>query len=82
MTFKTLNSAMTTTHVLMMPNFDKVFELHTDASNVEVSSVLTRERRSLAFIIKVFRVQKKGRMCIHKRCLLSWRLRGYICLIY
>lgn len=59
MTFKTLKRSMTTTHVLMMPNFDKVLELHTDASNVEVASVLTRERRSLAFIIKVFRVQKK-----------------------
>lgn len=57
--FEKLKKAMTTTPLLAMLSFDKVFEIHSDASNIEVVSVLTQERRLLANISKALSIQKK-----------------------
>ncbi|XP_042988661.1 uncharacterized mitochondrial protein AtMg00860-like [Carya illinoinensis] len=50
--FEDLKKVMTTTPILAIPNFEKTFELHTDASNVGEGVVLTQEGRPLVFISK------------------------------
>lgn len=56
--FETLKKAMITT--LVMSNFEKVFELHMDSSNVGVCVVMKQEGRPLVFISKVLGIQNKG----------------------
>lgn len=56
--FKELKQAMTTTPVLAMPNFNEIFEVHTDASDVGIGAVLVQTGRPLAFLSKALGQRK------------------------
>lgn len=56
--FEKLKQAMTTTPVLALPNFEVLFEVHTDASDVGIGAVLVQKGQPLAFLSKALGVRK------------------------
>ncbi|KAL5846480.1 hypothetical protein ACOSQ3_010009 [Xanthoceras sorbifolium] len=48
--FENLKRAMTQTPVLALPDFNKTFEVYTDASGESIGAVLVQDKRPLAFI--------------------------------
>lgn len=51
--FQSLKTALTTTPVLRLPNFDQPFELQTDASALGVGAVLLQDGHALAYFSKI-----------------------------
>ncbi|GJQ99381.1 putative nucleotidyltransferase, ribonuclease H [Tanacetum coccineum] len=47
--FQVVKEKLTTTPILIFPDFSKVFELHTDSSKVAISGVLSQGRRPVAY---------------------------------
>ena len=47
--FKGLKAAVIEEPVLMLPDFTKTFEIHTDASDFAIGGVLMQERNPIAF---------------------------------
>ncbi|GKA13693.1 putative reverse transcriptase domain-containing protein [Tanacetum coccineum] len=47
--FQVVKEKLTTTPILVLPNFSKVFELHTDASKVTIRGVLSQGGRPIAY---------------------------------
>ncbi|GKB01755.1 putative nucleotidyltransferase, ribonuclease H [Tanacetum coccineum] len=50
--FQVVKKKLTTTPILIFPDFSKVFELHTDASKVAIGGVLSQDRRPVAYFSK------------------------------
>ena len=50
--FDTLKHAMSSTPVLILPNFQEVFEVETDASYVSIGAVLMQKGQPIAFLSK------------------------------
>ena len=50
--FDTLKHAMSSTPVLILPNFQEVFEVETDASDVSIGVVLMQKGQPIAFLSK------------------------------
>ena len=69
LTFETLKRAMTTTLVLALPDFSKVFILETDACEVGIGVVLMQEQQSLAYISKSLPPRKFGLSTYEKELL-------------
>lgn len=53
-TFTHLKTAITTTPVLALPDFDKEFTIETDASGLGIVAVLTQKTHLVAFLSKAF----------------------------
>ena len=47
--FSAFKMALTTVPILQVPDFDKVFELDTDASILSIGGVLSQEGKAIAF---------------------------------
>ncbi|VFR00833.1 unnamed protein product [Cuscuta campestris] len=64
--FAALKTAMTTTLVLRLPDFNQVFYLETDASNSGVSAVLLQHGHPLAFFSKKLGPRRRLASTYHK----------------
>ncbi|KAL5781649.1 hypothetical protein ACOSP7_006678 [Xanthoceras sorbifolium] len=58
--FENLKRAMTQTPVLALPDFNKTFEVYTDASGKGIGAVLVQDNRPLAFISQALGPMKKA----------------------
>jgi hypothetical protein len=59
-TFNTLKIALISAPVLALPNFDKPFDVETDASDMGVGAVLMQDKHPLAFISKALGPKLRG----------------------
>ena len=48
-TFELLKGKVIEALILVLPNFDKVFEVECDASNMEIDIVLSQDRKPIVF---------------------------------
>ena len=51
---------MTTTLILVMPNFNDVFTIETDASGEGIGAVLTQQGKQVAYMSLALRMTKKS----------------------
>ena len=54
-----MKQEVATKPILILPNFDKLFTIECDASNVVVKGVLSQERRPIAFFYEKLKETKK-----------------------
>ncbi|KAH9770474.1 hypothetical protein KPL71_012393 [Citrus sinensis] len=58
--FEALKTAMTTTPVLAIPNFNEIFVIETDASDAGIGAVLSQQGRPIAFLSRALGPQKRA----------------------
>jgi hypothetical protein len=61
--FETLKGILVKAPMLKLPNFDKDFEIHSDASNFAIGIVLMQDGRPVAFESK--KLNKMERRCLN-----------------
>ncbi|MCO5570946.1 hypothetical protein L7F22_024676 [Adiantum nelumboides] len=69
--FEEIKVVMTTLPVLKLPEFDKPFEIHADASRIALGVVLMQEGRPVAYISKKFSDREK-RWATHEQDMVDW----------
>jgi hypothetical protein len=57
--FEQLKSAMTSTPVLMLPNFNKPFSVETDACDTGIGTVLMQSDHPVAYLSKALGIRKR-----------------------
>lgn len=61
--------AMSTTPVLALPDWNKVFILDTDASEKGIEAVLMQDQKLIAYLTKAMRAQgTQNYLCMKKNC--------------
>nr|GEX71966.1 hypothetical protein [Tanacetum cinerariifolium] len=61
--FQVVKEKLTTTPILVLPDFSKVFELHTDASKVAIGGALSQGGRHVAYFSEKLIEQKSRHIC-------------------
>ena len=67
--FRKLKLALTTTHVLVLPDFSKVFTLETDASGIGIGGVLMQRGRPIAYFSRTLGVRGAAMSTYHREAL-------------
>jgi hypothetical protein len=66
--FETFKGILVKTLVLKLPDFDKDFEIHSNASDFAIGGVLMQEGKSVAFESKKLRRRSKGGQHMKRKC--------------
>ncbi|GFX03400.1 retrovirus-related Pol polyprotein from transposon opus [Trichonephila clavipes] len=70
--------AITEAPVLKLPDFNKPFELFTDASSIRIGAVLIQEQRSIAFALRTLNSAEKNYTVTERECLaVIWALNKF-----
>ena len=80
--FKNIKNILTSAPVLIYPDFNKTFNIHTDASNYAAGSVLTQETEGkehpVAYFSKKFNNSERNYFAVERECLsLVWALDNF-----
>ncbi|GFS31675.1 retrovirus-related Pol polyprotein from transposon gypsy [Trichonephila inaurata madagascariensis] len=76
--FDTVNAAITKAPVLKLPDFQKPFELFTDASLIGVGAVLKQEQRPVVFASRTLSNAERNYMVAERECLaVVWALNKF-----
>jgi hypothetical protein len=67
--FQALKTALTSTPVLAIPNFDKTFTVETGASAKGIGAVLQQQGHPIAFVSKALGTKAQGLSTYEKECL-------------
>jgi hypothetical protein len=67
-TFETLKGILVKAHVLKLPDFDKDFRIHFDASDFAIGGVLVQDGRPVAFESKKLARWNKGGQHMKRKC--------------
>lgn len=73
---------MTSTPTLVMPDFNNIFIIETDASGDGIGAMLQQQGKPIAFMSWALGVAKNHGQLMQKRCLQSWKPYehgGHIC---
>lgn len=75
--FERLKVALTTTPVLILPNFAKDFIIETDASGEGIGTILSQRDVPSPSLVRLSDPQNGRGQPMKKRCWLSWKLSAY-----
>lgn len=77
MPFERLKVALTTTPVLILPNFAEDFIIETDASGEGIGTILSQRDVPSPSLVRLSDPQNGRGQPMKKRCWLSWKLSAY-----
>ncbi len=66
--FETLKGILVKAPVLKLPNFDKDFEIHSNASNFAIGGILVQDERPVAFESKKLSEMSEGGQPMRRKC--------------
>ncbi len=66
--FETLKGILVKTPMLKLPNFDKDFEIHSNASNFAIGGILVQDERPVAFESKKLSEMSEGGQPMRRKC--------------